>query len=130
MGAYASLLTSAEHPEVSRGLVLVNGAGKFEEVKAAIEGIAEGGSLPEAAKEAIQEVGFLVVPHFQIDCLLDFLIQRHGVYRHRGWSLQLSQADCIDTGILFSSFQLPQQHLPLMIEMIRQETPRTFFQRI
>ena len=56
MGAYASLLTSAEHPEVSRGLVLVNGAGKFEEVKAAMEGLAEAGSVPEAAKEALQEV--------------------------------------------------------------------------
>ena len=43
MGAYASLLTTAEHPEVSRGLVLVNGAGKFEEIKATVEGLAEAG---------------------------------------------------------------------------------------
>lgn len=56
MGAYASLLTSAEHPEVSRGLVLVNGAGKFEEVKAAVEGIAEAGGQSQTAKEALQDV--------------------------------------------------------------------------
>lgn len=55
MGAYASLLTSAEHPEVSRGLVLVNGAGKFEEVKAAVEGLAET-AVPEVTKGAVQEV--------------------------------------------------------------------------
>ena len=56
MGAYASLLTSADHPEVSRGLVLVNGAGKFEEVKAAVQGLAEAEGAPAIAKEAIKEV--------------------------------------------------------------------------
>ncbi len=73
MGAYASLLTTAEHPEVSRGLVLVNGAGKFEEVKAAVEGLAEAGNVPETAKEALQEVSplcasahtFYMLLHFQ-----------------------------------------------------------------
>ena len=60
MGAYASLLTSAQHPEVSRGLVLVNGAGKFEEVKAAVEGIAESGAVPEPAKSAVQEVRYSI----------------------------------------------------------------------
>ena len=35
LGGYASLLTSAKFPSVSSGLVFVNGAGRFEEVKAA-----------------------------------------------------------------------------------------------
>lgn len=56
MGAYASLLTSADHPEVSRGLVLVNGAGKFEEVKAAVQGLAEAENAPEIVKEALEAV--------------------------------------------------------------------------
>ena len=70
MGAYASLLTTAEHPEVSRGLVLVNGAGKFEEIKATVEGLAEAGGIPDASRPALQEVHCFrnvivleVVPH-------------------------------------------------------------------
>lgn len=57
MGAYASLLTSATFPDVSRGLVLVNGAGRFDEVKAAVEAAAETVLDQETLKSTVQEVG-------------------------------------------------------------------------
>lgn len=55
MGAYASLLTSAYYPAVSRGVVLVNGAGRFEEVKATMEAGAEAAMNSTASKEAFRE---------------------------------------------------------------------------
>ena len=58
LGAYASLLTCAYHPELSKGLVLVNGAGRFEEVKASVEANAEAGLQSDFAKQAVQEVGW------------------------------------------------------------------------
>ena len=57
MGAYASLLTSAYYPDVSRGIVLVNGAGRFEEVKAVIEAKTEAALESPSAKEVVREVG-------------------------------------------------------------------------
>lgn len=56
MGAYASLLTSAYYPGVCRGIVLVNGAGRFEEVKATIQAGAAAALDSSPAKEAVEEV--------------------------------------------------------------------------
>lgn len=101
MGAYASLLTSAYHPETVRGLVLVNGAGKFQEVKAALEAEAEAGLESQAAKEAVREVWRLSLPvcrskmrskgeagfwqiAFSVDCLLPRSSDSEFVC---GWSL-------------------------------------------
>ena len=56
MGAYASLLTSANYPDVAKGLVLVNGAGKFDELKAVVEASAETALPAEPLKESLREV--------------------------------------------------------------------------
>jgi pimeloyl-ACP methyl ester carboxylesterase len=58
LGGYNSLATAAKYPELVRGVVLLNGAGRFEEAKVAIERATETalGADKEGTKKALREV--------------------------------------------------------------------------
>ena len=60
LGGYASLATAVRYPEAVKGVVLLNAAGRFEEVKAEVQAQVEA-VLPsteagQGAKEALREV--------------------------------------------------------------------------
>ena len=60
LGGYASLATAVRYPEAVKGVVLLNAAGRFEEVKAEAQAQVEA-ALPsteagQGAKEALREV--------------------------------------------------------------------------
>lgn len=60
LGGYASLATAVRYPETVKGVVLLNAAGRFEEVKAEAQAQVEA-ALPsteagQGAKEALREV--------------------------------------------------------------------------
>ena len=60
LGGYASLATAVRYPEVVKGVVLLNAAGRFEEVKAEAQAQVEA-ALPsteagQGAKEALRAV--------------------------------------------------------------------------
>ena len=61
LGGYASLATAVKYPEAVKGVVLLNAAGRFEEVKAEAQAQVEA-ALPDnpvgqEAKGALREVG-------------------------------------------------------------------------
>ena len=61
LGGYASLATAVQYPETVKGVVLLNAAGRFEEVKAEAQAQVEA-ALPDSpigqeAKGALREVG-------------------------------------------------------------------------
>lgn len=63
LGGYASLATAVRYPETVKGVVLLNAAGRFEEVKAEAQAQVEA-ALPsteagQGAKEALREVCYL-----------------------------------------------------------------------
>ena len=63
LGGYASLATAVRYPEVVKGVVLLNAAGRFEEVKAEAQAQVEA-ALPsteagQGAKEALREACIL-----------------------------------------------------------------------
>ena len=60
LGGYASLATAVRYPDAVKGVVLLNAAGRFEEVKAEAQAQVEA-TLPNTeagkeAKEALREV--------------------------------------------------------------------------
>eukprot|EP00884_Botryococcus_braunii_P018020 jgi/Botrbrau1/4901/Bobra.118_1s0015.1 len=57
LGGYNSLATAVKYPQLVKGVVLLNGAGRFEEVKAAIEQVAEAalGDDQEGKKQVLRQ---------------------------------------------------------------------------
>ena len=61
LGGYASLATAVRYPDTVKGVVLLNAAGRFEEVKAEAQAQVEA-ALPDSpvgqeARGALREVG-------------------------------------------------------------------------
>ena len=61
LGGYASLATAVRYPDTVKGVVLLNAAGRFEEVKAEAQAQVEA-ALPDSqigqeAKGALRQVG-------------------------------------------------------------------------